>query len=544
MQFTVGVGATPGVFPLLITASDGLATREAAFSLTVLQASAGSWRQLALGDTPALYYGVIVGDIGNTGQNRVIASGGQGLMYAYSFDGTSWSSSPMPFNDPADVEMHNMAIGAARNDGVNRLYIAAVGLGRVYEVSWSGGAWQKSVIATLTGATDMSIGDGRNDGVLRLYVTWMSGTTEITWTGSSWSQLTMSNNEGGWVHGLDLAPGRNDGVNRIYTANQGNGQVYEYSWNGVAWAKQFVGSSSDMRNIKVGEGRNDGLLRLYAASGDSNVYEYTWTGASWQGVSIGNASVGGVKVHSIPARAKPDDRVRIYAAASNGGVYEYNWTGSAWQTTSMGLATAYMYGLDAGDGLNAGTVQVYGSSYDGNAYSYEWVPDAPPLLVAVPNVVGLTEADARTAIAGATLTVGTVTNPGGGGLVTIQSPTAGTRVAPGTAVAFTVAAATVPGAPTSVSAVAGDAQATVSFAAPASDGGAAITSYTVTPFIGATAQPSTIGAGSPVTVTGLTNGTTYTFTVTATNSVGSGPASGPSNAVTPTAVAVPGPRPA
>ena len=114
--------------------------------------------------------------------------------------------------------------------------------------------------------------------------------------------------------------------------------------------------------------------------------------------------------------------------------------------------------------------------------------------------------------------------------------TATNSVGPGPASAPSnaVTPATVPGAPMSVNAVAGNTQATVSFAAPASNGGAAITSYTITPFIGATAQPSTIGAGSPVTVTGLTNGTTYTFTVTATNSVGSGPASGPSNAVTPT----------
>ena len=79
---------------------------------------------------------------------------------------------------------------------------------------------------------------------------------------------------------------------------------------------------------------------------------------------------------------------------------------------------------------------------------------------------------------------------------------------------------TVPGAPTGVSASAGDASATVSWVAPV-DGGSPITSYTVTPFVGAVAQsPTTVTGAPPATstvVTGLTNGTAYTFTVTATN---------------------------
>ncbi len=95
------------------------------------------------------------------------------------------------------------------------------------------------------------------------------------------------------------------------------------------------------------------------------------------------------------------------------------------------------------------------------------------------------------------------------------------------------APAGVPGAPTGVSAVAGNAQATVSFTPPASDGGSPIISYTVTPYIGAAAQSTTTGASSPITVPGLTNGTTYTFRVAATNGVGTGPASAASNAVTP-----------
>jgi hypothetical protein len=95
------------------------------------------------------------------------------------------------------------------------------------------------------------------------------------------------------------------------------------------------------------------------------------------------------------------------------------------------------------------------------------------------------------------------------------------------------ASAVVPGKPTGVGASAGNAQATVSWTAPASDGGATITGYTVTSTPGSK-HCATTGALS-CTVTGLTNGQAYTFTVTATNSAGTGPASDPSGSVTPKA---------
>ena len=94
-------------------------------------------------------------------------------------------------------------------------------------------------------------------------------------------------------------------------------------------------------------------------------------------------------------------------------------------------------------------------------------------------------------------------------------------------------AANAPGAPTIGTATAGDGEATISFTAPSSDGGSPITSYTATSSPGGiTGTLSQSGSGS-ITVTGLTNATAYTFTVTATNAIGTSVASAASNSVIP-----------
>jgi hypothetical protein len=140
----------------------------------------------------------------------------------------------------------------------------------------------------------------------------------------------------------------------------------------------------------------------------------------------------------------------------------------------------------------------------------------------------------------------------GSGSLTVQSPTSSSTAPPGNYMLFILskqgvpsvsapvrilpAPPSAPGAPSQVTAAAANGSATVSWSAPA-NGGAVITSYTVTPYVNGTAQSSVTVNGNPpanaTTVTGLTNGTTYSFTVSATNVVGTGPASAPSNAVTP-----------
>ena len=105
----------------------------------------------------------------------------------------------------------------------------------------------------------------------------------------------------------------------------------------------------------------------------------------------------------------------------------------------------------------------------------------------------------------------------------------GTSAASGTATK-TPGLPTAPDPPTSVTAEGGNSQATITFTAPVDNGGASITSYTVTSSPGGFTAS---GASSPRTVTGLTNGVSYTFTVTATNSVGTSSASSASNSVVP-----------
>jgi hypothetical protein len=89
--------------------------------------------------------------------------------------------------------------------------------------------------------------------------------------------------------------------------------------------------------------------------------------------------------------------------------------------------------------------------------------------------------------------------------------------------------ATVPSAPQSLAAVAGNSSVSLSWSAPASDGGSPVTGYNVyrgTSAGGESATPVASNiSGTTFTDTGLVNGTTYFYTVAAVNAVGTSPQS-------------------
>ena len=162
------------------------------------------------------------------------------------------------------------------------------------------------------------------------------------------------------------------------------------------------------------------------------------------------------------------------------------------------------------------TITKYQFSTDGGV---TWLDRTDSSTVTSPIVIKFLSSDGTTPIVAGTTypiqirAVNTATNPTGAATASVS-----------------VKAVTVPGAPTAVTATAtGQTTATVSFTAPANNGGNAITTYTVTSSPGGiTASGST----SPISVTGLSASTTYTFTVTANNGTLTSVPSGASSAIT------------
>jgi titin len=254
-------------------------------------------------------------------------------------------------------------------------------------------------------------------------------------------------------------------------------------------------------------------------------------------VSDGNSPITGYTVISSPAGGVDPNAGTLTNPASR-------------VITGLTNGTAYTFSVKATNSVGTGP-----ASAASNAIVPATVPGAPTLGTVTAGNTQVTLAFTPPASnGGATITFYTATStPGSITGISATSPIVVNGLTNGQAYTFTVTAtnsvgtgagavsgsvtpnltATVPGAPTGATAAAGNAQATVNFTAPVSNGGSAITGYTATASPGGLTGSIAGSAAAPITVTGLTNGTAYTFTVKANNVIGASPASGSTNIVTP-----------
>ncbi len=211
-----------------------------------------------------------------------------------------------------------------------------------------------------------------------------------------------------------------------------------------------------------------------------------------------------------------DTKAVLYAYTPVNGVAVGAWTGEALSpSTPYGTGVTYPGDL-AGTALPVMT----GNSGDETLAAY--IADVPNNDSSADGYAGIYQLRLKTTQPGQS-----VTTKWDAADVVVSGST-WTQVFP------TPAAATVPGAPTGVSGVAGNGSVQVSWLAPGSTGGSPITGYSVasSPVVSPPAG-CTLVLALTCDFTGLTNGTAYTFKVTATNAIGTGPASSASAPVTP-----------
>ena len=144
----------------------------------------------------------------------------------------------------------------------------------------------------------------------------------------------------------------------------------------------------------------------------------------------------------------------------------------------------------------------------------------------------LANAPAGLSITGAGVITGSPTTVGSPS--TVRVTVTDQSLVSATTASFTINVIAPPSAPNSPAAAAGNAQIVVSWTAPSTNNGSAITGYTATSSPGGASCTPSPATATTCTITGLTNGTAYSVTVTATNAAGTGP---PSSAVS----ATPGP---
>ena len=287
-------------------------------------------------------------------------------------------------------------------------------------------------------------------------------------------------------------------------------------------------------------GRNGIILISYPASLPGAPTIGTPTIASATSISVpftAPASNGGMTITGYTVTASPGGNTATGAS-------------SPLTVTGLTAGTAYTFTVTATTAAGTSSPSSTSASITPNVVPAAPTIGTPTIASATSILVAFTAptSNGGTAITGytATSSPGGFTGTGASSPITVSGLTAGTAYtftviatnAHGNSLASSASASitpnVVPEAPTiGTPAIASATSITVPFTAPTANGGSAITGYTVTASPGGR---TATGSSSPLTVTGLTAGTAYTFTVVATNARGNSLSSTASSSIIPNAV--------
>jgi putative cell wall-binding protein len=427
-----------------------------------------------------------------------------------------------------------------------------------YDYQLNGGAWQSAgstaspiTISGLTNGTSYTV-------ALRATSAAGAGDPSSTLTATPFTAPNAPDST------TIVADGRNASIVVSWAAANNNGSAISL-YSVVAW-------SAAAQGVQSGTCSTAGALTC-TVTGLVNGTTYY--------VTVQSTNAAGASTRStprVPATPSPfPGAVSAVTGTAGSGQVALTWTAGS---TGTGAITDYTIWYSSGgaytqftDGTSTATSATVTGLTNGVAYTFEvkalnsngagpvsaasppvtpaTVPDAPSIDTATPgNARAMLTWTAPVNNGGSAIT-GYVITPSGGSPITVGNVTSYTvtGLTNGTPYTFTVAAintagtgaasalsssvtplTTVADAPTIGTATPANTSATLTWTAPLNNGGAAITGYVITPSGG---SPITVGNVTNYTVTGLTNGTAYTFTVAAINTAGTGGDSAASNSVTP-----------
>ncbi|HXC79179.1 MAG TPA: fibronectin type III domain-containing protein [Candidatus Acidoferrum sp.] len=437
--------------------------------------------------------------------------------------------------------------------------------------TWDGTNWTKLTPATqpsarwgarmvYDSATGLTYLFGGYTGSTYLNDTWK-------WDGTTWTVLAPTTKPSIRLDGAMAYDAATSAVVLFGGSKPPTYYADTYSWNGTNWTALSPSPAPTVRaSAAVAYDSGNSKVVLYGGYNGSTYLADTWlwNGTTWTSQSPGTAPTAraGAAMAYNPITATS----MLFGGVNGTSYYAETWS---WDGTNWGLETS-----TSNPGARSTAVLAWDTAtsnlvlFDGRNSSAPltdtWNRNTPPgVATGISGVAGNAQVTVSWTAApngGSTITKYLVTaSPGGATMTVTGNPAASTGIVTGlsngTPYTFTVLATNAlgtgvtsgaspavtpvgpPGAPTGATATAGNGQATVNWTAPVSNGGAAISSYTITSTPG---NFTTTVSGSPPatsgTVIGLTNGTQYTFTVYATNAAGNGPLSGASNSVTPSTI--------
>ena len=429
--------------------------------------------------------------------------------------------------------------------------------------TWNGTNWTK-----LSPATSPPARSGALDGLRPGHRgTWFSSAADDgsyladtwTWNGTTWTKLSPATSptaRAGASMVYDPATG-----NMVLFGGDGGGYLADtWTWNGTTWTKLSPATSPTARvGASMAYDPTTGDLVLFGGDNGGPLADtWTWNGITWTKLSPATsptARVGGSMAYD-PATGNMILFGGSSTPTSGSSLADtWTWNGTTWTRLSPPTSPPARSTASMAYDPAAGNLVLFGGDNDGYlADTWTLVPAFAPSKPARPSAdpgnakvtVTWTAPTSDSPITGYTVT----STPTGKTCTTASLSCTVTGLKNGRAYTFTVTAHNAngtstpstpsfkvkptgpPAKPAKPTAIAGDENAEVSWATPTTEG-LEISAYTVTSTpAGRTCSTSALSC----TVTGLENGTSYVFTVTAHNADGTGQASTPSVPVTPSTV--------